>query len=116
VQNTKFKEKYGFGYDLLCDTKGSLVDAFGLGSGGKTQRGVVVVSKEGKVLEKMVGGPAKTVDVVLELVKRLGEGGGNATKGEDDVTNGKDIDSKETIGGKETDMEDKNSNDEDKKM
>lgn len=116
MQNTKFKEKYGFGYDLLCDTKGSLVDAFGLGSGGKTQRGVVVVSKEGKVLEKMVGGPAKTVDVVLELVKRLGEGGGNATKGEDDVTNGKDIDSKETIGGKETDMEDKNSNDEDKKM
>ncbi|KAL7909074.1 thioredoxin-like protein [Trichoderma velutinum] len=70
--NTSFKEKQKLPYPLLCDPQATLIDAIGLKKQPKgTQRGVFVISKEGKVLVAEAGGPAATVDRVKALVKEL---------------------------------------------
>lgn len=42
-------------------------------AGAKTARGVVVLGKSGEVLAWELGGPARTVDVVREVVRGMGE-------------------------------------------
>ncbi|KAL7926122.1 thioredoxin-like protein [Trichoderma austrokoningii] len=72
--NTTFKEKQKLPYALLCDTGATLIAAIGLKKQPKgTQRGVFVISKEGKVLVAEPGGPAGTVDRVKALVEELKE-------------------------------------------
>lgn len=70
--NTTFKEKQKLPYPLLCDTGATLIAAIGLKKQPKgTQRGVFVISKEGKVLVAEPGGPAATVERVKALVEEL---------------------------------------------
>ncbi|KAM0523952.1 hypothetical protein ACHAPE_001205 [Trichoderma viride] len=70
--NTTFKEKQKLPYPLLCDTGATLIAAIGLKKQPKgTQRGVFVISKEGKVLVAEPGGPAATADRVKALVEEL---------------------------------------------
>lgn len=78
--NTTFKEKQKLPYPLLCDPKASLIGAIGLSKApSSTQRGVFVVSKEGKVLLAEPGGPAATVEAVKKLVE-AGATNGTATE------------------------------------
>jgi len=70
--NTTFKTKQKLPYPLLCDKEATLISAIGLKNGDKTQRGVFVVTKEGKVLAAEPGGPAATVEVVKGVVEKLG--------------------------------------------
>lgn len=71
--NTSFKEQQKLSYELLCDPERTLINAIGLkSSAGKTQRGVFVVDKQGKVLAAEPGGPAATVEVVRRLVGEEG--------------------------------------------
>lgn len=68
--NTTFKTKQSLPYPLLCDTKRTLIKAIGLlKEGSKTQRGVWVVSKEGKVRVAEAGGPEATMERVKKLVE-----------------------------------------------
>jgi peroxiredoxin Q/BCP len=68
--NTNFKERQKLQYPLLCDPTSTLIGAIGLKKvGNKTQRGVFVVDKQGKVLLAEAGGPAATVDAVKKLVE-----------------------------------------------
>ena len=68
--NTNFKERQKLQYPLLCDPASTLIGAIGLKKvGNKTQRGVFVVDKQGKVLLAEAGGPAATVDAVKKLVE-----------------------------------------------
>ncbi|KAH8171392.1 ahpC/TSA family protein [Sarocladium implicatum] len=68
--NTTFKTKQSLPYPLLCDTKRTLIKAIGLlKEGSKTQRGVWVVSKEGKVRVSEAGGPEATMERVKKLVE-----------------------------------------------
>lgn len=70
--NTTFKEKQKLPYPLLCDPKQTLITAIGLKKApAGTQRGVFVVSKEGKVLVAEPGSPQGTLDRVLALVEEL---------------------------------------------
>ncbi|KYK60537.1 AhpC/TSA family protein [Drechmeria coniospora] len=70
--NTNFKEKQKLPYPLLCDPQATLIAAIGLKKQPKgTQRGVFVVSKDGKVLAAEPGGPAATVERVKALVEEL---------------------------------------------
>ncbi|KAL7901607.1 thioredoxin-like protein [Trichoderma sp. SZMC 28014] len=70
--NTTFKEKQKLPYPLLCDVGATLIAAIGLKKQPKgTQRGVFVISKEGKVLVAEPGGPAATVERVKTLVEEL---------------------------------------------
>ncbi|KAF2155697.1 AhpC-TSA-domain-containing protein [Myriangium duriaei CBS 260.36] len=78
--NTTFKTKQNLPYPLLCDTAATLIAAIGLKNGDKTQRGVFVVTKEGKVLAAEAGGPAQTVAVVRGVVDKMG---GADSKGEE---------------------------------
>ena len=55
---------------MLCDQAWTLIAAIGLQKAPKkTQRGVFVVDKEGKVLVAEAGGPAATADRVKKLVE-----------------------------------------------
>ncbi|KAF2722414.1 AhpC-TSA-domain-containing protein [Polychaeton citri CBS 116435] len=77
--NTTFKTKQNLPYPLLCDPAATLIQAIGLKKAPKgTQRGVFVVTKEGKVLAAEPGGPAATVEVVKKIV---GETSGQAEGG-----------------------------------
>ena len=67
--NTTFKERQKLPYPLLCDPGATLIAAIGLKKAGKTQRGVFVVDKQGKVLLAEPGGPAATVEAVKKLVE-----------------------------------------------
>lgn len=61
-----------------------MIKAVGLGkAGGKTARGVVVLGKEGVVRAWEQGGPARTVDVVREVVEAMG--GEGEVLGKDEV-------------------------------
>ncbi|KAI5467204.1 thioredoxin-like protein [Mariannaea sp. PMI_226] len=72
--NTTFKEKQKLPYPLLCDPKLTLITAIGLKKApAGTQRGVFVVSKEGKVLVAEPGSPQGTLDRVVALVEELGK-------------------------------------------
>ena len=70
--NTTFKTKQNLPYHLLCDKAATLIAAIGFKNGAKTQRGVFVVTKDGKVLAAEPGGPAATVAVVKTLVEKMG--------------------------------------------
>lgn len=71
--NTTFKTKQKLPYPLLCDPSSTLIGAIGFKKGpGKTQRGVFVVDKSGKVLAAEPGGPAPTVEVVKKIVADMG--------------------------------------------
>lgn len=70
--NTNFKTKQKLPYALLCDKAATLIAAIGFKNGAKTQRGVFVVTKDGKVLAAEPGGPAATVEVVKGIVEKLG--------------------------------------------
>lgn len=65
---------------MLCDKAATLIGAIGLKNGDKTQRGVFVVTKDGRVLAAEPGGPAATVEVVKGVVAKLG---GTDSKGEE---------------------------------
>ena len=80
--NANFKTKQNLPYALLCDKAASLIGAIGFKKGDKTQRGVFVVTKDGKVLASEAGGPAATVEVVQGIVKQMG---GTDAKGEQDL-------------------------------
>jgi peroxiredoxin Q/BCP len=68
--NTTFKTKQNLPYPLLCDTKRTLIKAIGLSKeGNKTQRGVWVVNKEGKVRVAEAGGPEPTMLRIKKLVE-----------------------------------------------
>ena len=70
--NTSFKEKHKLPYPLLCDPKLTLITAIGLKKApAGAQRGVFVVSKEGKVLVAEPGSPQGTLDRVVALVEEL---------------------------------------------
>ncbi|TKA83454.1 hypothetical protein B0A55_00577 [Friedmanniomyces simplex] len=75
--NTTFKTKQKLPYPLLCDPSATLISAIGFKSGKSTTRGVFVVDKSGKVLAADAGGPQATVDIVKEIVEKMG-GDGNA--------------------------------------
>ncbi|KAH6840673.1 putative disrupter of telomere silencing protein Dot5 [Chaetomium sp. MPI-CAGE-AT-0009] len=82
--NTTFRTKQRLPYPLLCDPQATLIAAVGLQKAPRgTTRGVFVVDKEGKVLAAQAGGPDKTVDVVREVVERLGEGAADEGKEEE---------------------------------
>ncbi|KAK5171465.1 thioredoxin peroxidase dot5 [Saxophila tyrrhenica] len=71
--NTSFKTKQELPYPLLCDPEQTLIGAIGLKKeGNKTTRGVFVVDKQGKVLASEPGGPAPTVEVVKQVVAKMG--------------------------------------------
>jgi thioredoxin-dependent peroxiredoxin len=70
-------------YPLLCDPKATLIGAIGFKKADKTQRGVFVVDKAGKVLAVTPGGPAATVDVVKGLVESMKNGAGPAAAEKD---------------------------------
>jgi len=71
--NTTFKTKQNLPYPLLCDPDATLIGAIGLKKLPKgTQRGVFVVKKDGEVLLREAGGPARTVDAVREIVESVG--------------------------------------------
>ncbi|KKA26942.1 hypothetical protein TD95_001048 [Thielaviopsis punctulata] len=73
--NTTFKTKQKLPYRLLCDPSFTLIEAIGLKKQPKgTQRGVFLVDKSGKVLIAQAGGPADTLDVVVELIDNGGLG------------------------------------------
>ncbi|ROV89854.1 hypothetical protein VMCG_09521 [Cytospora schulzeri] len=68
--NTAFKKKQKLPYPLLCDPKGSLIEAIGLKKApSSTQRGVFVIDKEGKVLLAEPGSPAGTAAAVKKLAE-----------------------------------------------
>ncbi|RKU49597.1 hypothetical protein DL546_009485 [Coniochaeta pulveracea] len=74
--NTTFHTKQNLQYPLLCDPNATLIGAIGLKKSPKgTQRGVFVVSKEGKVLLAEPGSPQGTVDAVKKVVEALKEDG-----------------------------------------
>lgn len=85
--NTTFKTKQKLPYPLLCDKTATLIAAIGFKNGDKTQRGVFVVTKEGKVLAAEPGGPAATVAVVKDIVDKMG---GTDSKGEDKLDQAED--------------------------
>jgi thioredoxin-dependent peroxiredoxin len=88
--NTTFKTKQNLPYPLLCDPKQTLIGAIGMKKeGSKTTRGVFVVDKSGKVLAAEPGGPAATLDVVKEVIKKLGGDAGDKgiEKAEDRLEN-----------------------------
>ena len=61
--------KQNLQYSLLCDPKGTLIEAIGFKKAPtSTTRGVFVINKEGKVLAAEPGGPAKTLEIVKELI------------------------------------------------
>ncbi|KAG9229249.1 putative peroxiredoxin [Amylocarpus encephaloides] len=101
--NTNFKEKQKLSYTLLCDPGLTLISAIGLKkSPDKTNRGVFVVDKSGKILAAGAGSPSGTVEVVQRLVA----GGGGLVAEEDEeegsskeapVANGVNGSSKEDV-------------------
>ncbi len=83
--NTTFKTKQNLPYALLCDPKQTLIDAIGMKkAGNKTTRGVFVVDKTGKVLAAEAGGPAPTVEVVKEIVAKMGGAQGDGVQKAED--------------------------------
>lgn len=71
--NTTFKTKQRLPYELLCNPSGSLVKSIGMSKSPKgTKRGVFVVSKDGDILASQPGGPAATVEVVQDIVRKGG--------------------------------------------
>jgi thioredoxin-dependent peroxiredoxin len=71
--NSSFQTKYNLQYKLLCDPKSTLLRAIGLAKAdGKTQRGVFVVDKEGKVLLAQPGSPKDTIAAVKKLIDESG--------------------------------------------
>ncbi|OAA80430.1 merozoite capping protein-1 [Akanthomyces lecanii RCEF 1005] len=70
--NTAFQTNKKLQYPLLCDPDYTLIDAIGLKKSPKgTQRGVFVISKDGKVLVAEAGSPQGTFDRVKALVEEL---------------------------------------------
>ncbi|KAJ4160043.1 uncharacterized protein LMH87_007975 [Akanthomyces muscarius] len=70
--NTAFQTNKKLQYPLLCDPDYTLIDAIGLKKSPKgTQRGVFVISKDGKVLVAEGGSPQGTFDRVKALVEEL---------------------------------------------
>lgn len=62
-------------YELLCDPDRTLISAIGLKTSvGKTQRGIFVVNKEGKILAAEPGGPAATVEIAKQVVSQMKDG------------------------------------------
>lgn len=72
--NTTFKTKYNLPYDLLCDSSYGLIGAIGLQAkpAKKTNRGVFIVDKNGKVLAAQTGGPEPTKNVAQKIANGLG--------------------------------------------
>lgn len=104
--NTTFKTKQNLQYPLLCNPSGTLIKAIGLGKADKkTQRGVFVVDKSGKVLAAEPGGPAATVDVVKKVVDKLGVEG-KADEGKD-AGKAKDDKEKADVAGEVADTAEK---------
>ncbi|KAK3108007.1 thioredoxin peroxidase dot5 [Teratosphaeriaceae sp. CCFEE 6253] len=71
--NTGFKTKHSLPYLLLCDPGSSLISAIGFAKSNSATRGVFIIEKAGKVLAVDTGGPQATVDIVTELVAKMGE-------------------------------------------
>lgn len=73
--NGSFKQQQGLMYELLCDPDRTLISAIGLKTSvGKTQRGIFVVNKEGKILAAEPGGPAATVEIAKQVVSQMKDG------------------------------------------
>ena len=83
--NTTFKTKQNLPYTLLCNPSYSLIGAIGMQDkpAKKTKRGVVAISKEGKVTVAQRGGPQVTVDAVKKLVDEALETPGEKRLSED---------------------------------
>lgn len=95
--NTTFQTKHGLPYPLLCDPAATLIAAIGLKNGDKTTRGVFVVTKEGKVLAAEPGGPAPTVEVVKQVVEKMG---GTDSNGEEKLSEAESrVDDEKTADG-----------------
>ena len=72
--NTSFKQKHSLPYPLICDTQGQLIQTLGFAKAqNKTQRGVIVIQKDGKILEKFDGGPAATLEAIWPVIKSAEE-------------------------------------------
>ncbi|KAL2757973.1 hypothetical protein ACRALDRAFT_1074779 [Sodiomyces alcalophilus JCM 7366] len=70
--NGSFKQQQGLMYELLCDPDRTLISAIGLRTSvGKTQRGIFVINKQGKILAAEPGGPAATVEVAKQVVSQM---------------------------------------------
>lgn len=67
--NASFAAKQNLTYPLLCDPDRSVIAPLGLKKevGGGTQRGVVAIGKDGKVLVYVKGGPKETADAIESL-------------------------------------------------
>ncbi|PKY01848.1 putative disrupter of telomere silencing protein Dot5 [Aspergillus campestris IBT 28561] len=74
--NTTFKTKQKLPYTLLCDGDSTLISALGFKKHPKgTTRGVFAVGKGGDVLLLEAGGPAATLEAVLQLVPTMSNSG-----------------------------------------
>lgn len=75
---TSFRQKYNLPYNLICDADGTLLKALGFYKAPRSAvRGVAVISKEGRVLGRMEGGPDATVQAARKLVEGAESSGGS---------------------------------------
>jgi thioredoxin-dependent peroxiredoxin len=73
--NTNFATKQSLPYPLLCDPSATLISAIGMKKAPKsTSRGVFVIDKTGKITAWEQGGPQRTVDVVMAVLPKDGQG------------------------------------------
>ena len=71
--NSESKERLSAPFKLICDEKGTLVGALGLDKGEReVQKGVVAISKDGRVLASTIGGPNATLEAMTPVLQTLG--------------------------------------------
>ncbi|ORY12244.1 thioredoxin-like protein [Clohesyomyces aquaticus] len=92
--NTTFKTKQTLPYTMLCDPSQTLISAIGLAKAGKkTERGVFVIDKSGKVLAAQGASPANSVPVVKKAI-----GASDSAPAAEASAEKKDVEMAETAG------------------